>query len=181
MFLARPDNALLSQGERERALLYGERQILEMIATGVGWQPVLEAICRLFEAQDAQVRATILLVRDSATMHPGAAPSLPASYNEELDGVPIGINVGSCGTAAFTKQRVVVEDIANSPVWGPYGERVLCYGLRACFSTPVLASDGETLGSFGIYFLTTRLPSPEQLELADRAANLASIALERSW
>jgi signal transduction histidine kinase/ActR/RegA family two-component response regulator len=165
--------------DREKALLYGERRILEMIATGVGWQPVLDAICRLFEAQNPEVRSSLLLVKNFATVHAGAAPSLPAEYGQLLEGAPIGIGEGSCGTAAYTKKRVIVGDIATDPIWAAYAPLALSFGLRACFSTPVLAHDGEVLGSFGIYFLVPRLPEPEQLELADRAAHLASIALER--
>jgi len=150
-----------------------------MIATGAAWQRVLEAICGLFEAQNSDVRASILLVRDGATVHPGAAPSLPAEYGTALDGAPIGLNQGSCGTAAFTKQAVVVEDIATDPIWAAYAPLALRFGLRACFSTPILAHDGEVLGTFGIYFLAPQRPNKEQLELASRAANLASIALER--
>lgn len=171
--------AALLQLDREKALLYGERRILEMIATGVGWQPVLDAICRLFEAQNPDVRASLLLVQNHATVHPGAAPSLPPEYGQLLDGAPIGLNEGSCGTAAYTRKRVIVEDIASDPIWAAYAPLALSFGLRGCFSTPVLAHDGEVLGSFGIYFLVPRLPDPEQLELADRAAHLASIALER--
>jgi signal transduction histidine kinase/CheY-like chemotaxis protein len=165
--------------DRERAVLEGERRILEMIATGVGWQRVLDAVCGLFEAQNGDVRASILLVRDGATVHPGAAPSLPPDYATPFDGAPIGLNQGSCGTAAFTKKRVVVEDIATDPIWAAYASMVLRFGLRACFSTPVIAHDGEVLGTFGIYFLVPQRPNKEQLDLADRAANLASIALER--
>jgi signal transduction histidine kinase/CheY-like chemotaxis protein len=165
--------------DRERAVLSGERRILEMIATGVGYQPTLDAICRLFEDQNPDVRASILRVENFATVHPGAAPSLPPEYGALLDGAPIGMNEGSCGTAAFTKKRVIVEDIATDPIWAAYAPLALQFGLRACFSTPILAPDGEVLGTFGIYFLAPQLPVHEQLELADRAANLASIALER--
>jgi signal transduction histidine kinase/ActR/RegA family two-component response regulator len=173
------EDASFVHSNRERAVLEGERRILEMIATGVGWQPVLEAVCRLFEAQNGDVRASILLVRDGATLHPGAAPSLPPEYGTPFDGAPIGLNQGSCGTAAFTKQRVVVEDIATDPIWAAYASLVLRFGLRACFSTPIIAHDDEVLGTFGIYFLVPQRPNREQLDLADRAANLASIALER--
>jgi signal transduction histidine kinase/CheY-like chemotaxis protein len=173
------DDAVMVLRERETAVLTGERRILEMIATGVGWQQVLDAICHLFEAQNAEVRASILLVANAATLHPAAAPSLSPEYCALLEGAPVGMNKGSCGTAAFTKKRVIVEDIATDPIWEPCAALALPFGLRACFSTPVLAHDGEVLGSFAIYFLTKRLPEAEQLELADRAANLASIALER--
>jgi signal transduction histidine kinase/CheY-like chemotaxis protein len=179
MHLAARSEAFVSQAERERALLCGERRVLEMIATGGGWSEVLDAICRLFEAQNPDVRASILLVDSCATLHLGAAPSIAAEYGTALDGSPIGPSNGTCGTAAYTKKRVITEDIATDAIWGPYAHVPLRFGLRACFSTPVLAHDGEVLGSFGIYFLVPRLPDPEQLELADRAAHLASIALER--
>jgi len=173
------DDPVMVLRDRETAVLTGERRILEMIATGVGWQPVLDAICLLFEAQNTDVRASILLVANAATLHPAAAPRLPPEYCALLEGAAIGQNQGSCGTAAFTKRRVIVEDIATDPIWASCASLALPFGLRACFSTPVLAHDGEVLGSFAIYFLTKRLPEAEQLELADRAANLASIALER--
>jgi signal transduction histidine kinase/ActR/RegA family two-component response regulator len=165
--------------DRERAVLDGERRILEMIATGVDWQQVLDAICGLFEAQNDEVRASILLIRNNATVHAASAPSLPVEYGIALEGAPIGIGEGSCGTAAYTKKRVIVEDIATDPLWTRYAHIVLKFGLRACFSTPIIAIDGEVLGTFGIYFLKPQLPDEDQLALADRAANLASIALDR--
>lgn len=175
----RYDDSSLVRRDRETAVLAAERRILEMIATGAGWQLVLDAICHMFEAQNAEVRASILLVANAATLHPAAAPNLPPEYCALLEGAAVGMNKGSCGTAAFTKKRVIVEDIETDPIWEPCAALALPFGLRACFSTPVLAHDGEVLGSFAIYFLTKRLPEAEQLELADRAANLASIALER--
>jgi signal transduction histidine kinase/ActR/RegA family two-component response regulator len=179
MHLVARSDAFVSHAERERALLYGERRVLEMIATGIGWREVLDAICRLFEAQNGDVRASIVLVENFATLRPGAAPSIAHEYGVMLDGAPIGPKNGTCGTAAYLKKRVITQDIASDPIWGPYAHVPMSFGLRACFSTPVIAHDGEVLGSFGIYFLVPMLPDQEQLDLADRAAHLASIALER--
>jgi signal transduction histidine kinase/ActR/RegA family two-component response regulator len=156
-----------------------ERRILELIATGVALPQVLDGIARLFEAQTQSVRASITIIENGTTMRPGASPSLPESYGREIDGLQIGIGVGSCGTAAATKRRVIVEDIATDPLWAACKGLVLPLGLRACWSTPILATDDEVLGTFGIYDEVSRGPTPAQLDLADRASRLAAIALER--
>ncbi|HKP60649.1 MAG TPA: ATP-binding protein [Polyangiales bacterium] len=156
-----------------------ERRILELIATGADLTCVLDGIARLFEAGTRSVFASITIIENGTTMRPGAAPSLPAGYGAEIDGLQIGVGVGSCGTAAATKQRVVVEDIATDPLWEGCRSFVLPLGLRACWSTPILATDGEVLGTFGIYDEVSRGPTQAQLDLADRASRLAAIALER--
>mgnify|MGYP006146052843 CR=1 FL=1 len=43
-------------------------------------------------------------------MRAGAAPSLPEEFNRAIDGLEIGEGRGSCGTAAYRRERVVVED-----------------------------------------------------------------------
>lgn len=165
--------------DRDSAALLTERRVVHMIASGVSWRQVLDALCRLCEAEFADMRASVVVVENGATMHVGAAPSMPPEFKTWLDGTRIGPSVGSCGTAAYTKQRVVVEDIATDPLWALAAPVALRFGMRACFATPVLADDGEALGSFGIYFLTPRGPTAEQLELADRVSNLASVVLQR--
>ncbi|MFX8797546.1 GAF domain-containing protein, partial [Acinetobacter baumannii] len=86
----------------------------------------------------------------------GAAPSLPEAYNQAIHGVAIGPKVGSCGTAAFTRQRVVVEDIATDPLWTDYRHVALAAGLHACWSQPIFASTGQVLGTFAIYHRTSQ-------------------------
>src|SRR5262245_44021430 len=92
-----------------RLVAEGERRILELIATGAELQRILDAIALLFEAQTHAVRASITIIENGTTMRRGAAPSLPESYWNELDGLQVGVGVGSCGTAAATKQRVIVS------------------------------------------------------------------------
>ncbi|HEX6243826.1 MAG TPA: hypothetical protein VFZ61_23085, partial [Polyangiales bacterium] len=108
---SRPHSAQASYMGRAQTVIAGERRILEMMATGVSLGRVLDAIALLFEEHSDGVRASILRIEDEAIMRPGAAPSFPAAYLQEIDGLPIGMNVGSCGTAAYLKQRVIVEDI----------------------------------------------------------------------
>jgi diguanylate cyclase (GGDEF)-like protein/PAS domain S-box-containing protein len=113
-------------------------------------------------------------------LHKGAASSLPAFYNAAIDGVAIGEGVGSCGTAAFTVKRVIVEDIANHPYWVDYRELAAKAGLGACWSQPILCSAGQVLGTFAIYHHEVHSPSEADLHLIEQTAHLASIAIERS-
>ncbi|MFD0331653.1 GAF domain-containing protein [Streptacidiphilus monticola] len=85
----------------------------------------------------------------------GAAPSLPDSYNKAVDGTPIAPGAGSCGTAAYRREMVVVSDIASDPLWeGGYRTAALRAGLAACWSSPIMSSAGELLGTFAMYHRT---------------------------
>jgi len=129
--------------DRKRAemLLAGEKRLLEMIARGDSRALILDALCGLVEELASGSLSSILLL-DPKTNHlrHGAAPSLPASYTEAIDGAAIGPSAGSCGTAAYRAEPVIVSDIANDPLWADYRDLALAHGLRACWSTPILSS-----------------------------------------
>jgi len=168
--------------DRKRAemLLAGEKRLLEMIARGEPLALILDALCRLVEELARGCLSSILLLdlKTSQLRH-GAAPSLPAAYSTAIDGAVIGPSAGSCGTAAYRGEPVVVADIASNPLWADYRDLALAHGLRACWSTPILSSQGEVLGTFAIYYREPRLPTAEEQSVIDRFAQIASIALER--
>ena len=158
----------------------GRFAVLELIARGRALPDVLDRIVRLIEAQRAGLLASILLVdQEEKCLRDGAAPSLPAEYTHLLDGQPIGPKNGSCGTAAYLGQRVIVEDIATHPYWEGYAQLVLPHGLRACWSTPILASDATVLGTFAIYYRAPQGPTGTEIEWVDAATDLAAIAIGR--
>ena len=170
------------RGERKRAeaLLSEEKRLLEMIAQGNSLSLILEALCRLVEELSEGSLASILLLDpDGNRLWHGAAPSLPKSYTDAIDGGFIGPAAGSCGTAAYRKEPVIVSDIATDPLWANYRELALPHGLQACWSTPVLASDGRVLGTFAIYSREPRSPTPQQQSIIEQITDLASIAIER--
>ena len=170
------------RGERKRAeaLLSEEKRLLEMIAQGNSLSMILEALCRLVEELSEGSLASILLLDpDGNRLWHGAAPSLPKSYTDAIDGGFIGPAAGSCGTAAYRKEPVIVSDIATDPLWANYRELALPHGLQACWSTPVLASDGRVLGTFAIYSREPRSPTPQQQSIIEQITDLASIAIER--
>jgi signal transduction histidine kinase len=112
-------------------------------------------------------------------MRHGAAPHLPDAYNQAIDGQSIGPQAGSCGTAAFTKRPVFVRDIESDPLWAAYREVAGAHGLRACWSAPIVATDGRVLGTFALYYREPREPRPADLEVIARFTHLAGIAIER--
>ncbi len=154
-----------------------QRQILDAIARQQPLSGVLESIVRAYEAQHPDAGCTILLLRDGHMYH-GAAPSVAPAFCRSIDGAPIGPVAGSCGTAAWRGERVVVTDIATDPLWVDYAALALSHDLRACWSTPIRARDGGVLGTFAVYYRQTREPEPEEITGLDTLALLAGVAIE---
>ena len=166
--------------KRAQMLLAGEKRLLEMIARGDSRALILDALCLLVEELASGSLSSILLLDPHTNrLRHGAAPSLPASYTEAIDGNAIGPSVGSCGTAAYRAEPVIVSDIATDPLWADYRELALAHGLRACWSTPILSSESRVLGTSAIYYREPRSPSAQEHDLMEQITDLASIALER--
>ena len=160
--------------------LAGQKQILEMIAKSAPIGDTLNALVKIIEQQSRDVMGSILLLdREGKHLIHGAAPSLPEIYNAAVDGTAIGPNVGSCGTAIYRKESVIVTDIASDPLWANYRDFTLNLGLRACWSTPLLSSQGQVLGTFAMYYSEPHTPQDFEWELIEVARNLAGIAIER--
>jgi PAS domain S-box-containing protein len=165
------------QGE---ALAVGQKHVLELIARGAPLDETLTALTRIIEAQYEDMYCTILLLDpDGKHLRHGAAPRLPESYTKAIDGAVIGAEVGSCGTAAFFRRPIYVEDIAVDPLWQDYKHLALPHGLRACWSTPIIDLNGQVLGTFAIYYLRPALPTEQHLRLIDLATHTAAICLGR--
>ncbi|QYJ73240.1 EAL domain-containing protein [Shewanella sp. FJAT-51649] len=155
--------------------------ILSMLLNGAPLAEILHALVLKIEDQRLGTHASVLLLsEDGKKLLTGAAPHLPVSYNQAIHGVEIGPGVGSCGTAAFTGQRVIVDDIEHHPYWAPYKEFALTHGLRACWSEPIKDTQGKVLGTFAMYYETVKVPTAADLTLISEAARLASLAVERS-
>ena len=165
--------------ELDQQLLASTGEVLSMIIAGAGLPEVLTNVAQAVERQDPDVLCSILLV-DGPALRDGAAPSLPVAYREAVDGVLWGPDVGSCGTATYTKERVISADIAVDPRWDGVRDYALEIGLRACWSSPILDTDGEVLGTFAQYFRTPRTPEPRHWELVQRWADLTGLAIIRT-
>ena len=149
-----------------------------MVARGTSLSHVLDGLCRLVEEEAPGVLASILLLDGDRLRH-GGAPSLPKAYTDAIDGAVIGPTAGSCGTAAYRAQQVIVTDIATDPLWADYRELALPHGLRACWSTPILSANGAVIATFAMYSREPRNPSPRDQHIVERITHLAGIAIQR--
>jgi PAS domain S-box-containing protein len=166
--------------KRAEVLLAGEKRLLEMIAKGDSRAFILDALCRLVEELTSGSLSSILLLDSTAKrLRHGAAPNLPKPYTDAIDGAFIGPAAGSCGTAAYRAEPVIVSDIATDPLWADYRDLALAHGLRACWSTPILSSEGRVLGTFAMYYREPRSPTPRERDVIEQITHLASIAIER--
>jgi|GEM_PF-538942 signal transduction histidine kinase/PAS domain-containing protein len=170
----------LTERNLAEAMRSGQSALLEMVAKGAPLIPTLNHLLLLIEGQSRGVLCSIMLLDDDGVhMHSAAGPSLPPEYMALLEGVAIGPGVGSCGTAMFLREPVVVTDIMRDPLWAPYRELAAPFGLRACWSRPIFGQDGSVLGSFAMYYREVRQPDARDLELIDTATDLAGIAIGR--
>ncbi len=154
-------------------------RILTQINERVTLTDILKELTLHVEALNPGMLCSILLVdNDGKTLRTGAAPSLPSFYNQAIDGVEIGDNVGSCGTAAYRGELVIVEDIESHPYWSAYRELASKAKLQSCWSQPFKNKDGKVLGTFAIYHHQKSHPTENELSLIADYANLAQLAIE---
>ena len=167
---------------RKKADLLREEQafVLEMIAMNAPLAEILDRLVLLMETQLEGVIGSILLLDMEGTrLTHGAGAGLPEKYRKAIDGVAIGPRVGSCGTAAYLRQRVVVTDIARDPLWEDFRELAEQHGLRSCWSSPILSHRGAVLGTFALYTREVRGPSAVETHLTEMTTRIAAIAIER--
>jgi PAS domain S-box-containing protein len=170
----------ISERKRAETLLASEKHVLAMSASGAPLSEVLDALCAAVETlSDGAVCSLLLRDAGGGRLRHAAAPSLPAEYVAAIDGIQIGPDVGSCGTAAHEGRPVVAEDIGIDPRWDAFRHLALPHGLRACWSTPIFARDGNVLGTFAVYYRTPRRPTPVEERLIERATDIAALVIAR--
>ncbi|HVJ43427.1 MAG TPA: GAF domain-containing sensor histidine kinase [Dongiaceae bacterium] len=159
-------------------LLAGQNDILDMIARSLPLQQVFDRLTKVVDEVAAPALSSILLVKDGH-LHLGSAPNLSPVYCQAIEGIGVGSNVGSCGSAVFLKQPVVVTDIATDPRWADYRDFALQAGLQACWSLPVLTEDDEVVATFALYYREPRAPEAADWHIISSMARLVRLAIER--
>jgi two-component system, cell cycle sensor histidine kinase and response regulator CckA len=176
--MAEEKQELALQGQEQ--LLAAQNLVLEMIALGSPLEEVLRALASLIDRQEPDGMCCIsLLDPDGRTLRLRAAPRLPEGLIRATYDLTIGPRSGACGTAAYRRERVVVSDIATDPLFDDFREVVLSLGLRSCWSTPILSSEGSVLGTLGVLHTWPHVPGEREINAVERATYLARIAIER--
>ncbi len=155
-------------------------KVLGMLASGEPLAAIMNVLCHSIESRLGGALCSVLLVKNGR-VYSCAAPSLPEAFSKAINGEPIGDRAGSCGTAAFRKARVIVEDIATSPLWENYAALAAQHQLRACWSTPIFNRlDGDVIATFALYYKEPHQPTTQELQLVDSAVDIASLAIQRA-
>jgi signal transduction histidine kinase len=157
-----------------------EHRILTGVAENQPLNDIMTEVCRLAEAAMPDSMCSVLLVTPEGAMQTVAGPRLPPEYSAAIDGAFIGPKAGSCGTAAYRGERVVVEDIETDPLWEDYKHIARKYGLRACWSVPLIAKNGRVLGTFATYHNRPYCPNQQDFDVINRLASYTAIAIHRS-
>ncbi|WP_431102368.1 putative bifunctional diguanylate cyclase/phosphodiesterase [Roseateles noduli] len=153
-----------------------QRDVLEAVALGRPLAAVMDLLCRAVEALAPEVICSVLAVDEDGRVHPLAAPSLPTTFSGALEGLMIGPQAGSCGTAAWRRQPVEVTDIANDPLWADFRALALPHGLHACWSTPILLGADQVVATFALYYREPRGAAPFHRRMVQACAQLCQIA-----
>ncbi len=172
-----------AMAERERRWSDGQQEVLELIAGRAPLAETLTKLLRVAESHAAGMLTSILLIERSPNgrdvLRHAAAPSLSRSFTSAVDGLEVGDGQGICGTAAFRGEPVIVLDVMADPLTAPFVKLAEAHGLRAGWSTPILSSAGDVLGTFAIYYGGGRLPKPSDEIVIDRSIHLARLAIEQ--
>ena len=171
----------ISETKLQESYIKYRNQVLEMLANGEPMEQVLLAIVDGLELIHPDMLCSILLLGDDGKhLAGGVAPRLPDFYNQAIEGMEIGVGQGSCGTAAFTGERVIVADIFSHPYWAAFRDIAARAGLASCWSQPIKSSSHKILGTFAIYHREPHQPTQADIVLIEQSADLVSIALDKN-
>lgn len=171
--------AELQERQQAETILQIKNDLLDRVATQATLADTLNYVSTRIEGMLDGAICSILLLDHNNQLHEGASPSLPAHYRRQIDGIQVGEGVGSCGTAVHRREKVIVTDIANDPLWQDFRDLALTSGLRACWSTPIVALNQSILGTFAIYYREVRSPQADEMTLVESVVPIVMLAIQR--
>ena len=170
----------VTQRKKQEALLALEKKVLELnTAKRMSLRPLLNYFLKgIQDIFPGMYCCVLTLDEDNLSVRLLSAPGLPAIYAHAIDGLPIGPKCGSCGTAMYRKETVIVTDIATDPLWEDHRDLTLQFGLRACWSIPVMNGRDEVMAAFAVYYTTVKSPTGAEMDTFERVANLVAMIIE---
>ena len=156
-----------------------QNDVRNMIASGEPLVATLERLCIEAEKLLDAASCVIVGVNSAGLIHPLASPSFPDLYSKALEGILIGPETGSCGSAIYRNVPVFVEDIEHDPKWAAFKSLALPLGWKACTSTPVRNEEGRPIGAVGLYFREVRGPSDDERAVLSACVELCELAMRR--
>jgi len=168
---------------RKRASQYDQfrTRVLELLVREHDLDVIFDTITKGMEQLNPMMFCLIALLNESKkTLHIASAPSLPAPFVNALEGMKAGMGIGSIGTVAFTKQRLIVSDVTNHPFWTKNRELAQQAGIGSSWAEPIIAANGNVLGVLGVYHHHSHSPTEDDITLIEQSARLISIGIERS-
>ncbi len=165
----------------QQLVLALEKNVLELNATSSNSlsQTITELLSGVEEIFPDMICSVLELDEAQERLYHLSAPRLPIEYYNLVNGITIGPKAGSCGSAAYHRTQIIVSDIETDPLWEDYKELVRPYGLKACWSTPIISSHStQVLATFAVYYTNAREPKPVELQMIDRTANILRILIE---
>jgi len=174
----------ITERQKREHLQQDENYVLTLLGQGAELGELLDAIIHLGEDHDPAIKGSVLLYDPAKQwLNQASGPNLPEEYLKLMEGgIPIGPIMGSCGTAAYRKERVIIPDIADSPLFESAEEVVNTTAknsMLACWSQPILSSNGELLGTIANYSSKVGDPDPDDIRILEWSARIAAIAIER--
>ncbi|WP_350113524.1 EAL domain-containing protein [Nitrosomonas sp.] len=172
----------ISEHKRLELIRQAHQSALNLIVASQQLPVVLNDIAQRLEVINPGMLVSILLLdKHAGRLKHGAAPSLPDEYNAAIKQLMIGDGIGSCGTAAWSGEAVIVSDIDHHPYWQPFLELTRKANLHACWSIPFKDEAGSVLGTFAIYHHTPCEPTPADLILINEFASITAVAVQKVY
>ena len=157
-----------------------QHRLLTDLVHGNSLPALMEMVCREVQKLLGTVHMSVARIDRGGRLRMQAAPDLPGWYNEAIEGLRVGPQTGSCGTAAWSGSAVNVNDIHSDPLWDPYRELIADLAYTSVWSTPLKAADGTVNGVFAFYSESPIVPTEFHWRIVDICRELCALAFERT-